>query len=249
MKKLVPYGLILMILACSKENAWDCIQNEGTIVQVNIEVNDFERIRVNRDVQLIVKEGPEYDVTLQSGENLINDIRIEVVGDRLEITDNNSCNFVRPYNLTKVFVTAPNLTEIRNASQYEITSDGILNYPDLVLTAEDFNEADSFNVGDIRLELNSSSVQIISNGLSSYYLSGTVTDLNVGFFAGDGRFEGAQLIADHVLVFHRGSNDMLVNPQLSLSGELRSTGNVISFNQPAQVNVEAFYTGQLIFQD
>jgi len=210
-------------------------------------VSDFERILVNRDVELILTEGPNYQVMIQSGENLINDIEAKVVGDQLLISDNNTCNFVRDYGITKVYVTAPNITEIRNSSQFEVSSVGVLNYSNLLLNSEDFNVPESFTVGDFRLELNSQSVQIISNNISSFYISGQTENLNVGFFAGAGRFEGADLIAQNVQVFHRGSNDMIVNPQLSLAGELRSTGDLISVNEPPMVNVEQFYTGQLIF--
>jgi len=40
---------------------------------------------------------------------------------------------------------------------------------------------------------------------------------------------------------------MVVNPILSLAGELRGTGNLISVNEPSVVDVERFYTGNLIF--
>ena len=56
------------------------------------------------------------------------------------------------------------------------------------------------------------------------------------------------LIAQNVDIFHRGSNDMIVNPHVSLSGELRGVGDLISVNEPPTVNVEQFYTGELIFQ-
>ncbi|NND51504.1 MAG: DUF2807 domain-containing protein, partial [Flavobacteriaceae bacterium] len=87
------------------------------------------------------------------------------------------------------------------------------------------------------------------NNISTFYISGQTENLNVGFFAGAGRFEGSDLIAQNVQVFHRGSNDIIVNPQQSLVGELRSTGNLIALNEPPIVNVQQFYTGQLIFLD
>ena len=68
-----------------------------------------------------------------------------------------------------------------------------------------------------------------------------------GPLAGAGRFEGANLIAQNVDVYHRGSNDMIVNPQQVLSGELLGTGDLISLNQPLTIEVEVLYTGQLIF--
>ena len=69
----------------------------------------------------------------------------------------------------------------------------------------------------------------------------------VGFFSGSGRFEGENLIAQNVEISHRGSNDMIVNPILSLTGIIRGTGDVIVINQPPLVDVEEIYIGELIF--
>lgn len=249
MKKIGCILLLILTFSCNSKNGWDCFQTAGDTVEIEIAVTAFERILVNRDVELIISEGPEFNLRIESGKNLINDIEVKVVGNQLQISNNNTCNFVRDFGITKAYVTAPNITEIRNSSQFEVSSEGVLNFPNLVLNSEDFNEPGSFTVGDFRLEVNAISLQIISNNISTFYISGQAENLNVGFFAGAGRFEGANLIAQNVQVFHRGSNDMIVNPQQSLTGELRSSGNLISLNEPPLVNVQQFYTGQLIFSD
>lgn len=249
MKKLVAIFMSFLILACSSEDANDCFQTSGKIIQEEVSIVAFTKILVNRDVELILKEGADTKVIIETGENLINDVTVEVVGNQLQLTDNNTCNFVRDYGITRVYVTAPNITELRNSSQFEISSQGILNYNSLRLISEDFIEEDAFAVGDFNLQISATSLEIISNRSSMYMISGNVENLKVGFYAGSGRFEGANLVAQHVDVFHRGSNDMIVNPQQSLTGELRSTGNLISLNQPSLIDVEQFYTGQLIFED
>ena len=154
---------------------------------------------------------------------------------------------MRDYGITKIYVEAPNLTEIRTSSQYEISSEGILNYESLTLYSEDFNGGSQFPVGDFRLTINSEDLAIVSNNLSFFFIDGTVENLSVGFYSGSGRFEGGNLVAQNVDIYHRGTNDMVVNPQLSLIGELRGTGNLISVNQPPLVDVERIYTGQLFF--
>ncbi|WP_179020962.1 head GIN domain-containing protein [Winogradskyella forsetii] len=247
MKKLV-YLLCFLIVSCNSEDANDCFQTSGAIIQQEIPVSSFERILVNRDIELIIKDAPEYKVTIETGENLLNDVEVEVIGTQLVLIDNNSCNYVRDYGITKIYIEAPNLTEIRTSSQYDVTSEGILNYDTLNLYSEDFNVENEFTVGDFRLTINSDNLRIVSNNLSFFYIEGQVESLVVGFYAGAGRFEGENLIAQNVTVYHRSSNDMLVNPQKSLSGELRGTGNLISVNEPPIVDVERFYTGQLFFQ-
>jgi Putative auto-transporter adhesin, head GIN domain len=247
MRKII-YLLALSFFACNSEDAYDCFQASGSLVQQEISVSDFESILVNRDIELIIKEAPVYKVTIETGENLINDVKAEVIGDQLVLTDNNSCNYVRDYGITKVYVEAPNLTEIRTSTQFEIASDGILNYETLTLYSEDFNENNDYTIGDFRLTLNSENFKIVSNNLSFYYIDGVVETLFVGFYSGAGRFEGENLIAQNVTVFQRSSNDMVVNPQQSLTGELLGTGDLISVNQPAIVEVERFYDGQLLFE-
>jgi len=247
MKQIIYILICLLLVACNSEDASDCFQTEGHLVQQEVVVNTFEKILVNRDIELIVKEGLEYEVIVETGKNLLNDVEAIVVGNELQLTDNNGCNYVRDYGITKVYVTAPNIKEIRNSSQYEISSNGILTYPSLKLLSEDFNAPESFTVGDFRLQINNDKLNIVSNNISSFYISGTVNELFVGFYSGAGRFEGENLVAQNVDVFHRGSNDMIVNPQVSLSGELRGTGNLISVNQPLTVNVDELYIGELIF--
>lgn len=246
MKKSI-YIMILLLLACNSEDANDCFQKAGNLIQETIEVSSFDKILVHRDIELIIKEAPEYAVVVETGENLIADVNVEVIGNQLVLTDHNTCNYVRAYGITKIYVEAPNLTEIRTSSQYEISSDGILNYESLVLYSEDFIEDTEFTIGDFRLTINSEDLTIVSNNLSFFFIDGMVENLSVGFFSGSSRFEGKNLIAQNVSVYHRGSNDMVVNPQLSLTGELRGTGNLISVNEPPLVDVQRIYTGQLFF--
>lgn len=247
MRKLI-YIFILFLFACNSEDANDCFQTSGNIIEEAIAVPSFDRILVNRDIELIIKETPNYSVIIETGDNLINDVTIEVIGDQLVLTDTNNCNYVRDYGITKIYVEAPNLTEIRSSSQSDITSIGTLNYANITLISEDFIVDSEFTVGDFRLSINTENLDIISNNLSFFYIDGIVENLFVGFFSGTGRFEGENLIAQNVDIYHRGSNDMVVNPIQSLTGELKGTGDLISINMPPLVNVERIYTGQLIFE-
>ncbi len=246
MKKLV-YILTLLLFTCNSEDANDCFQKSGNSIQETVDVVSFERILVNRDIELIIKEAPDYRVTIETGENLINDVKVEVIGNQLVLTDNNSCNYVRDYGITKIYVSAPNILEIRSSTQYDISSEGVLNYASLSLFSDNFFAPDSYTTGDFRLNINSEELRILTNNLSSQFITGNVTELNINFASGAGRFEGANLIAQNIIINHRGSNDMIVNPQASLIGKLRGTGNLISVNVPPVVDVERIYTGQLIF--
>ena len=239
---------ILLLVACDSENANDCFQKSGSIVSEEIELPTFTKIKVNRDVELILKEGIAQKVILETGENLLNDVELSVVNDRLIVTEHNTCNFVRDYNITKIYVTAPNITEIISSTQFKISSEGVLNYTDLDVFSEDYHDSSIIAVGDIDMDLNTQNLKIVGNNLTSFKIQGVAENLNITFAAGDGRFNGANLIANKVYVYHRGTNKISVNPQQELKGTLLSTGNLIAKNHPPLVDVEQLYTGRLIFE-
>jgi len=249
MKKLFYIITLILVFTCDSEDAGDCFQTSGSIIQQEISVDAFTKILVNRDIELILKQGLEFEVIIETGKNLMNDVEAIVVDGQLQLTDKNTCNYVRDFGITKIHVTAPSITEIRSSTQYDVSSNGVLDYNGLALISEDFNVPGSFTVGDFRLEVNLTTLRITTNNISSFYITGQTENLFVGFFAGSGRFEGENLIAQNAEVFHRGSNDMIVNPQQSLTGQLLSTGSLISKNEPPIVDVEVLYTGRLIFDD
>ena len=250
MKKIAYITTFIILLACNGENVPDCFQNAGDIIQKEFTVDTFDKITVFERIELIVTDDVTQSVRVETGEYLMNDIKISVEGGRLILKNENGCNLTRDYGITKVYVSSPNLIEIRNSSGLTVSSNGMLNYTSLVLIAENYNAEEAYHTdGNFNVQVNCNSLTTITNNLSSMFISGTTNNLFIGFYSGDARFEGANLIAQNVEIFHRSSNDMIINPQQSLIGEIRSTGDVISLNEPPVVSVQELYTGRLIFQD
>jgi len=241
---------LILLLGCNSENASDCFQNAGEMIQEEIDVAAFSTITVFEGVKLVVKQGAEQKVTLATGEFLRNDISLEVAEGRLTIRNENRCNLVRDFGLTTVFVTSPNISEIRSSTGFPIKSDGVLRYPSLSLLSESFGvpEAETTD-GEFEIEVSNTRLNIVSNGIAYFHLKGNTENFNSVIAAGDSRVDAQYLLAEHIVINHRGSNDILVNPKQSLKGTLTGTGDVISFNQPFVVEVEALYKGKLIFKN
>ena len=247
MKRLIYIVITLLIVSCNSENANDCFQTTGAIVQQEKSVLSFDKILVNRDIELIIKEGAAQKVIVETGKNLINDVEVVVLDGKLVLTDHNSCNYVRDYGITKIYVTSPNLTEIRSSTQYDVRSDGVLRYPILNVLSEDFNAPETSTNGNFRLEIDNNTFNLVFNNLSNCYISGKTENLNVTLASGTSRFEGSNLIAQKVFFWNRSSNDIIVNPQQSLTGKITGTGNVIAVTHPPIVDVQQVYKGRLIF--
>ena len=248
MKRTIYLVFVLLIMSCDSEDAGDCFQKKGAIIQQEITVGSFDKILVNRDIELIIKEGTEQKVVIETGENLLNDVKAIVSEGKLILTDNNSCNYVREYGITKIYITSPNITEIRSSTQYDVSSDGVLTYPSLTILSEDFGVPDTFTNANFKLEIDNNTFGLVFNNLSNCFISGKTNNLNITFAAGTSRFEGRDLIAQNIQLWNRSSNDMIVNPQQQLKGKISGTGHVISVNKPPIVEVEEVYKGKLIFE-
>ena len=243
-------AISLILISCNGDNVPDCFQNAGDMVRRPVDVPEFETITVFENLNVVLKQGDEQLVEVETGEYLLNDFSAVVEDNRLVLRNKNSCNFVRDYGLTTVYVTSPNIAEIRSSTGLLISSDGILNFPSINLIAESFNNPEAATTdGSFDLNLNSNTVRVVVNGIAYFKLRGNTENFNVTVAAGDSRIEAERLISENVNVNHRGSNDVFVNPQQQLRGTLRGTGDLISVNTPPEVDVEELFTGRLIFQD
>lgn len=237
-------------VSCSSDSAPDCFQSAGDIVREEIAVPNFTKITVFENVGLVLNQGAEIKVEIETGKNLRNEVTATVEDGRLLLRDTNDCNFFRKYGLTKVYVTSPNITEIRSSTGLKIESSGRLSYPNLNLISESFNNTESETTdGAFDLDLDSETINITVNGIAYFKLSGNTTFIGVTIAAGDSRVEAENLKAQFVDIDHRGSNDILVNPQDLIKGDIRGTGDVVSFNTPPLIQINEIFKGRLIFKD
>jgi hypothetical protein len=240
----------LLIMGCNGENVQDCFQNAGELVRDEVSLPGFEKITVFENIELILSEGPVQQVVIETGEFLRPEVTAEVEGDRLVVRNTNNCNLFREYGITKIFVTSPNINEIRSSTGWPIRSEGTLTYPELQLISESFNNPKTETTdGSFDLDLATQNLTLVANGIAYFQLRGSTQRLSANIWAGDSRIEAEELIAQEVVINHRGSNDILVNPQQILRGVIRGTGDVLSFNRPDSVAVEELYRGRLIFKE
>ncbi len=237
--------LIFLLVFASCENPSDCFENAGKMTSKDIAVTPFSTIVINHGIAAIITQGDEFSLTIDAPENLISDIRVEIIDGILKISDNTSCNFTRKYGLTTVHITAPNLVEIHSQTEKNISSNGILNFPNLTLFATDFQ--DEVGTGDFILEINSESLTINTNNISGFYISGICDNLYANFYEGNGILKAENLSVKNAQIFQRSSNHLRLKVSESLEGKILSTGNVYCYGIPAIVEIEQPYIGKLLF--
>jgi len=250
MKNIIYISILIGFISCNSESASDCFQTEGTIIQEEFNLGLFTKIRIEDDVTLILKQASEQKIIIETGENLLGDVAVFIENETLIIQDNNGCNFLRDYGVTKAFINVPNLTEIRNSSSEKVIGEGLLQFPELKLVSNSTGNIEDTNKnGDFILQLECDNLIVNANGQSVFYISGSSNKARINFGDEWPRFEGENFIINDLTVFQRSATIMKVNPLEKITGEIRGTGNVISVHRPPIVEVEEFFSGTLIFQD
>jgi hypothetical protein len=249
-KIILLFGLLVVFASCEKPS--DCVKSAGALTSKQYEYDEsgFNTIIVNKGIALVITEGQDYKVEVRTGENLINDITVNVNEGVLTLEDQTTCNWVRDYGQTVVFVTAPNLTDIYAKTELNITSSGILHYPNLrVVSMDSYDSYNGTGTGDFYLNIDNASLTVENNNVSRFYVSGQTQDLHLFFYESGGIFYGQEFSAQHIDLYHRGSNDLYVRPIGSISGDIFNIGNVYSVTHPPDQNVHVVehYQGKLFF--
>jgi len=240
---LYIFFVILSFNSCKKE----CIETPGKSVEREFEVPAFTKIIVFQGVEVHIIDSPIQKIVVKTGINRLNNIFFQVIDATLEIKSDDSCGINPTKDPIKVFIFSPIISSIRNSGEYTIYSDGILTYPSIELISEDF-QSNYLNIGNFQLEIQNQDVSVISNGYSNIQIKGFTNYLYLGYFSGLGKFEGKEFLVNQIEFYHRGENNLKVNPIQSLKGQFYSVGNLISYNHPPIVLTSEHYTGKLVFE-
>jgi hypothetical protein len=247
----IGFSLFLLLLFISCEKPFDCVKSSGPLRTRVYEGLQFEKLLVNKRINVVLIEGPQHKVEVQTGENLIDDIEVVVDGNLLRLTDNTTCNWVRDYGETVVYVTAPNITQINSKTEQKISSSGVLHYPNLhILSIDEYDGYSGVGTGDFYLTIDNESLKVENNELGRFFITGNTNTLNVYFWENGGVFHGENLWADTINFYHRGSNDLFIRPINFLNGDIYNVGDVNCYSRPPQENVRVtqHYRGRLIYR-
>jgi len=116
--------LILLLFACNKPNSPDCFKKTGEQVSKTYTTENFTAVKLDANIEILVKKGSEHKVTLHGGKNVIEKISASVISGTLVIENNNHCNFVRGYKKKiRMEITAPYFAYLVSTALGEIHTD------------------------------------------------------------------------------------------------------------------------------
>lgn len=156
--------LLILILSCQKENAFDCIKPVGKIIEETRTVPAFHTIVVQDKIDVYLKQ-EGFQVRVKAGQYLIDNVRTEVVNETLYIRNKNKCNFIRdPKKKTEIYVNLPKLKYLKHTGSGNIYTVNTFIQDTMIIRME--------TPGDVHLQVQTHYIGGSTHGNGDLYLSG-----------------------------------------------------------------------------
>lgn len=246
-KYSILFFLMFLLFGCDSKNAWDCVQTLGTGVVFQESVEQFHSITIQGHMDVVLVQDTLTQIKVETRENLADNIHFSITDGLLFIEEDSSCNILKDRSYTTIYIHAPELRSIRNASTGTIRNEGIWVQDKMALISENHFDSAYYNNGVFDMHLEVGDLSVLANGNSLFQLEGTAEKADISFYSGSARLEAKTMQIQELEVYHRGYNHMLVFPVQAIRGEILNTGDVRAYNLPPIVEVDEKYRGSLIF--
>ncbi len=229
-----------LFLSCNKQDSPDCFQTAGEYATVRRELEPFTLIELHDYVQLELFDTNVHFIEISAPENLITDIATELSGGKLEIRNDNTCNWVRSFkNKITVRIYAPAFHEIENFGTGNITS--INQLQESRLKIENRHSA-----GLVRLDVLMDTLSLyIHTGVSDALLTGSATTTEI-FNQGLGFVDARDLQSQYTFCNNSSINDIYINAEQYLYALIQFSGNIFYSGSPNDVDAVIEGDGEVI---
>ena len=198
-----------------------CLSGSGELARETRDVKDFTEVELHGSGTLVVSQG-DYEVVIETDDNLLHHYKTRVIGDKLEIGLRGLHCFVHSSGFT-AYVTMPDVEELTIYGSGEITSTEVLSADQL--------DVEIAGSGTIDLEVNVSKLETSIKGSGDAYYSGSADEHEV-WIAGSGDIFAYGLDTRETSVDIDGSGDAQVSAREELDVDIAGSGDIRYHGEP-----------------
>jgi hypothetical protein len=244
MKSLWIYIITILFLAISCKKAEDraCLKFVGDEASKTIPLEQTDSLYLYDNLIYILVPDTSNFIELKGGENLLNHIECSNFNQKLEVRNNNKCNFLRSYKKKiEAYIHIKELKFIHFEGAEKLTNEDTLVSGELRVFIRD-------GAGPVDLTVDNSYLSIaVTHGWGDFTMHGKTTNAflncNTNSFCNT-----ADLIVDNELrVYSNTGGDMLVNAEGTLfNATIKRDGNILYTGNPVSIELENEGNGELL---
>lgn len=248
MKKLNLITLIILslFLANSCDFVWDCLDGNGIEGSEYRYLDNFDGIVSTGSYNIYVYQGNDYEILIETDDNLLPFIITEISGSNLKIKSlNGKC--LNPTRSIDIYVTLPEIYELK------LTGSGIIEAEDLNSTKlevgllgsgrislgmdrDTYIQTDELIIehtgsGDIKVDVEADYVEADLSGSGSIEILGTTYDSDLSI-SGSGNIHTYDLTQQNCEAKITGSGNIYVYVEKYLNALITGSGNIYYKGHP-----------------
>lgn len=229
-------------MACNKPQAPDCFTQAGEASQELRILSSFNELELHHEIHYSLVDTNFCGVLVEGPANLIDKISATIENNKLKITNENTCNFIRAFDqLFHVTIYFSSIHHVVNFSSFRVDCSTPIQSQKLHWSNKHAN-------GEVFLNLITDTIAVDSpTGACDTYLSG-VTAVAELYNDSYGHINSENLLCNYVFINNSSLQTITSKATQYAFVKIESKGNVILKNQPVQVDFDQQGTGQLIIE-
>lgn len=235
---------------CERDESIKTIKRSENVTHESRHFNEsFNKIKVSSDIQVIIEQGKNTEVTVVTNEDFQKRISTKVENGTLYISNSTSKTTfsVFGYKSTKIYdaatkkviIKTPSLTELEANAASKIESKGILRGNSITLK--------SSSASQIKLQLEFEKIIAESSSASKIELEGMALELFANA-SSSSKIDADDLLANLVTAESSSASKISTHPIVSLKAEANSAGEIKYNSLPKQLQ-QSTNSGGSIKQD
>lgn len=217
------------------------VKGSGNVTSQTISVNDFTRIELDGEGEIIVTQADEYSVKVEAEDNILDEIKAEEKGNTLKINKRKSVPYLWGRKLNnkepiKIYVSATKLERISLSGQGKLSLDKF-NAEKLTVNASGENSATVKSLTLKELDLK------ISGSFNGEF-SGSTNKQRIRI-SGAGEYNAKDLKSNEAEIDISGAGDAVVNASEKLDINISGAGTVTYSGSPKKVDQEISGSGKV----
>lgn len=231
-----------LVFSCKKAEDRNCVKSLGSDATKEIILDDFNLVFMGGHIKYKLIQDVVNKVVINGGANIIGEIDATVVDNKLTVTNNNECAFLRPYDeVVEVEIHFINIINIDFEGTHEVVCPDTIQANDLALVIRD-------GAGAFDLKLNANSLTlVITHGWGNYTVGG---DVNYATFQissnGYGNSNNLNVSTDLIVISNTTGLIEVNASACNLLAETNVSGNINYIGIPSLIEYNNYGTGSLI---
>lgn len=242
MKRQLLYIVFLMVLVtsgCMKDKG-PCFTEAGDIVSESRPVSSVRLVELHDNVNLVLThDTTDHSLRVEAGKNLISSVKTEVTGDKLIITNENQCNWLRDFDIPfTVYLSLAKLDTLIYRSSGDVSCTNVI--------PNDSIQVDIWEgSGTVNLNVRVDKSRFYNHaGTADLYVTGS-SWVNFLSSRASGRADLTGLQTQFLYMYSGSPNHCYVNAQQVLSVTIDNIGNVYYLGDP-EIHSVTNSSGKLI---